>query len=388
MSKKIKLCAIATISKTMDWFLTDNMRNLAKHGYDITLICNMDEGFAERNSDYAKCIDLKMHRGINVGDFLTMPLKLRRIFKENAFDIIYYITPNASFYASLGGKLAGVHTRIYCQAGLRYVALDGIQRTVFKTLEKLTCKFSTTVRAQSPLNRQFAVEEELCPPEKISVVGIGGTTGVQLSACDAFDHALARGELRGEYNIPYNAFVYGYVGRVNADKGIQELIVAFENVQAAHKDAWLMLVGMIDESNAVALEIMERAQNNPHIVFTGNVPPDAVYRYMAVFDVLTHPTYREGFGKVLQEAMGMSLPIVTTNVRGPSEVVEDGVSGILVEVKNADALAAAMQELYQSREERELLAAAGRKRAETYFDRPIMLNNFLEDMETVAAEIQ
>ena len=118
-------------------------------------------------------------------------------------------------------------------------------------------------------------------------------------------------------------------------------------------------------------------------MLTGNVPPSEVYYHMAMFDTLTHPTYREGFGKVLQEAMGVGLPIITTNVPGPSEVVEAGVSGILCEVKNPDDLAEKMLNLYDDGVLRENLAAAGIERAEKYFDRPIMLNNILVDMNGI-----
>ena len=96
---------------------------------------------------------------------------------------------------------------------------------------------------------------------------------------------------------------------------------------------------MMDNANPISEDNMSVAQKNSHIVFTGNVPSEQVLRYMAMFDVLTHPTYREGFGKVLQEAMGMYLPIVTTDIPGPSEVVESGVSGILVEARNPNDLA-------------------------------------------------
>ena len=123
-----------------------------------------------------------------------------------------------------------------------------------------------------------------------------------------------------------------------------------------------------------------RDRENCHIFLTGNVPPLEVYQHMSMFDVLTHPTYREGFGKVLQEAMGVKLPIITTNVPGPSEVVENGVSGILVKDHDAEDLAEKMELIHNNKELREALAAAGRIRAETYFDRPIMLNNILEDM--------
>ena len=167
---------------------------------------------------------------------------------------------------------------------------------------------------------------------------------------------------------------------MNADKGINELVTAFCELQKTHDNIYLALVGMIDETNPISAENMRKAKENSHIFLTGNVPPSEVYPHMSMFDVLTHPTYREGFGKVLQEAMGMELPIITTNVPGPSEVVESGVSGILVNAHDAKDLAEKMELIYVDKQLRESIAKAGRKRAETYFDRPIMLNNILVDM--------
>ncbi len=382
-NKEIKICALTTVYKTMEWFVCDIMKELSKNGYEVTLICNMEDDFAEKHKDYAKCIDMKMSRGVNLKELITMPFKLRKIFKENKFDVIYYMSPNASMYAALGGWLAKVPVRVYSQTGIRYVSFSGIKRSIFRLIEKFTCMFSTCIKAQSPKNMQFAIEEKLCKEDKISVVGIGGTTGVLLKQCDAFEHDKTKKEFREKYGIPTNAFLFGYVGRVNADKGIGELLEAFENVQANYSDTWLVLVGMIDDANPISEEQMRYAKNNQRIVFTDNVQANQVYQHMAMFDVLVHPTYREGFGKVLQEAMGMSLPIITTNVPGPSEVVENGVSGILVEVKNSHALSDAMLQLYECEELRTSLARAGRVRAEKYFDRPIMLRNQLDDMDMI-----
>lgn len=378
--KKVKICALTTISKTMDWFIVDSMRNLAKNGYDVTLVCNMEKGFAERNQDYAECINLPMSRGVNLSDLIKMPWKLYKLFKREKYDVIYYTTPNVSLYASIAGWLAGTKCRFYNQCGLRYVSFEGKKRAVFKAIEKFTCKLSTTVREQSPMNRQFAIDEGLCPAKKISVVGIGGTTGVSLQQVDCFDKAESKRSLREKYGIPQKGFLYGYVGRVNADKGINELITAFCELQKKHDDIYLVLVGMIDDTNPILPVNMRTAKENAHIFLTGNVPPSEVYPHMSMFDVLTHPTYREGFGKVLQEAMGVQLPIITTNIPGPSEVVESGVSGILVKDHDAKDLAEKMERIYADKEMRDSIAKAGRKRAETYFDRPIMLNNILKDM--------
>lgn len=380
---KKKICALTTISKTMDWFIVDSMRNLADNGYDVTLICDMEDGFAERNEDYAKCINIPMSRGVSVRDLLTVPLKLRKIFRDNRFDIIYYTSPNVSLYASIGGLLAGINKRVYSQCGLRYVSFSGVKKRVFWLVEKLTCMLSTTIRAQSPQNMQFAINEHLCTKDKISVVGIGGTIGVKLSDCDAFNHEQFRQDLRRKYGIPQDSFVYGYVGRINADKGINELVSAFMNLHKKYQNIYLVMVGMFDNANPITNENMLIAKSNSNIIMTGNVPSDEVYAHMAMMDVLTHPTYREGFGKVLQEAMGVGISIITTNVPGPREVVEKDISGILVEPRNPADLAEKMELIYQDADMRHRIATAGRKRAEQYFDRPIMLKNILEDMDKI-----
>lgn len=383
MRRKYKICALTTISKTMDWFIVDSMRNLSKNGYDVTLISNMEEGFIDRNSDYATCINLPMSRGVSIVDIFKCTNFLRKYFKKEKFDAIYYTSPNVSLYASIAGLLAGIPIRIYSQCGLRYVSFSGIKKKIFWFVEKITCMLSTTIRSQSPMNMQFAIDEKLCSKEKISVVGIGGTTGVDLAKCDSFDHEKMKRILRNKYNIPQDAFLYGYVGRVNADKGINELIEAFTMLQKKYNDIYLVLVGMMDDTNPINHKNREIVKNNAHIITTGNVPPDQVYPYMAMFDILTHPTYREGFGKVLQEAMGVGIPIITTNVPGPSEVIENNVSGILIEVKSSKDLKEKMEYLYNNKDKRSFFAFNGRKRAEKYFNRPIMLNNILVDLNKI-----
>lgn len=384
--RKIKIGVLSTISKTMDWFIVPSMRNLEKHGYEITLICNMEDDFAERNNDYAKCIHLPMSRGASIKNMFSSICALVRIFREEKFDLLYYMSPNASMYAAVAGIIAGVRTRIYNQTGIRYVSLTGIKRWIFKTVEKLTCLFSTHVKAQSPKNMAFAIAEGLCKREKVSVVGIGGTIGVELDKCRSFDHERARQELREKYGIPGSAFVYGYVGRVNADKGINELVQAFGRISGQRGEMYLALVGMLDDTNPISEANMETAKNSSRIILTGNVPPSQVYAHMCMFDVLVHPTYREGFGKVLQEAMGVGIPIITTDVPGPSEVVENGISGILCRVRDPEDLAEKMLLLHDESALRERFAKEGMVRAEKYFDRSLMLENILQDMNKIACK--
>ena len=360
-----------------------SMRYLSENGYDVTLVCNMSEGFCDRHGDYAKCVDLKMSRGVSVKDLFSCTFELYKLFRKEKFDIVYYATPNVSLYASVAATLAGIKNRNYCQWGIRYVAFTGLKRKIFKLVEKLTCAFSKTIRSASPMNMEFSISEKLCKKEKISVIGIGGTVGVELDKCESFDRIEARKTWRSYYGIPEDSFVYGFVGRINVDKGIDELITAFKSVSAEIPNASLVLIGDVDEINPIKQENFDYAKNADNIVLTGNVQSNLIYEHMAMFDILVHPSYREGFGKVLQEAMGMKVPVITTNIPGPSEVIENNVSGILANVKDSSDLASKMLMLYNDASLRNRFAEEGYKRAKTYFDRPIMLKNILEDVNKI-----
>lgn len=379
MQKKIKICALTTISKTMDWFVVDSMRNLAKNGYDVTLVCDMDDGFIERNSDFAKCVPVKMSRGIDFKGAVNGIKTFYKIFKENKFDIIQYSTPNAALYASIAGMFAKIPVRVYGQWGIRYVTFKGVKKFVFKTLEKITCIFSTDVRAQSYKNRLFAINEGLCKEKKISVIGIGGTIGVDFNEFDINKRDEYRKQIRETYNILDDDFVFGFVGRLNVDKGINELIEAFKDIE----NAKLMLVGMIDDNYGPSKRNLAFAKSSPNIIITGNVPPSEVPKYISCFDVLVHPTYREGFGKVLQESMAMCTPIITTDVPGPSEVIENDISGILVPAKDSISLKGEMLSLMEDIGRRERYVKSARARAEKYFQRHIMLQNILDEYNKI-----
>ena len=381
-----KICFITTVSITLKSFVVETAKYLHNEcGYDVTLICDNDEEFAASLPEYIHYIPVHMSRGIDLSGFASV-LKFYKVFRKEKFDLIQYSTPNAACYASIASFLARVPIRLYAQWGIRYIGLSGKGRQIFKLIEKMVCKLSTHIRSQSPKNMQFAIDEKLCKADKISVIGIGGTIGVDLKECDLVDKEETRKNLREKHSIPENAFVFGFVGRINKDKGINEYLTAFEKLQEKYDDVYLALVGGIDNKNPIDAKLMEAAQNNNRVVFTGSVSANEVYSYMSMMDVLVHPTYREGFGKVIQEGMGMCLPIITTDIPGPSEVIENNISGILAEVKNSDDLASKMDLVYSDENMRKSFAKEGRLRAEKYFDRPIMLNNIACEMEKILKE--
>ena len=377
-----KICFITTIQLTMDTFVVPFAKVLAENGYEVTYICNMNEEFATRNSGYAKCISLPMRRGFHFFDIFKYTAKLMKIFKKEKFDVVYYATDNASFYSSIAGTFAKIPVRLYAQWGIHYVAATGLSRTIMKFLEKTTCRFSTVIRAQSPKNRQIAIDEKLCKPGKIKVLGLGGTVGVDFAEYEFDKKEEFRQTIRGQYGLTSEDFVFGFVGRITQDKGCVELLTAFKKGDFSDY-AKLMLVGMYDGCEGELLELIEWAKTSEKVVFTGHVKSNEVCKYMSAFDVMVHPTYREGFGKVLQEGLAMGLPIITTDVPGPSEVVEEGVSGMLVPSKDADVLCVAMKNLMADKELMGKFSINGRKRAEENFERSKMVGNILADLNEI-----
>ena len=370
-----KICFITTVSITLKSFVVETAKYLHNNcGYDVTLICDNDEEFAKSLPEYIHYIPVPMSRGIDLSGFASV-LKFYKVFKQEKFDLIQYSTPNAACYASIASFLARVPIRLYAQWGIRYIGLEGAGRKIFKFIEKIVCRLSTHIRSVSPLNLQFAVNEGLYPKIKAKVVGNGGTIGVDMQNYDINKKSEWRNEIRNKYNINDNDFVFGFAGRVSADKGCTELLTAFKNIAEKNKNAKLLVVGPLEDNCGLPQEIINWAKTSENVVLTGLVQNKDMKMYYSAMNILVHPTYREGFGMVIQEAGALAVPVITTKIPGASEVMVDGTSCILVEPKNADELEDAMEELLDNIEKAKLIGDNAYNRTKELYDRPIMLEN-------------
>lgn len=366
---------ITTVSLTLKVFVVETAKYLhEKLGYDVTFICDADEKFQSQLPDFIHYIPVRMGRGIDFSALKSIKA-LFRIFKEERFDMVQYSTPNAACYASIAARIARVPIRLYCQWGIRYVGMRGLSRKIFKTIEKIVCRNSTDIRAVSPLNKAFAVAEGLYPENKAIVVGHGGTIGVDMRQYDILRKDENRDKIRRLYGIPADSFVYGFAGRISADKGSLELLTAFRDVAESEPQAKLLIVGPVEDNCGVPSEILEWARNSKQVVMTGMIDGSKMNEYYSAMDVLVHPTYREGFGMVLQEAGALGIAIITTKIPGASEVMEENVSCLLVEPKNAPELQRAMEKLIANKENARKMGQAAYERTKRLYNRPIMLEN-------------
>ena len=367
MEKK-KICCITTVDVTQIAFVADAMYQFVEKGHEVTLVCSDTTKVRKMKGNSFCYVDMPMKRGVSFSDMLVMPWKFRKFFKHEDFDFVQYATPNASLFASAGAWMAGVPVRLYCQWGIRYVGVSGIMRKVLKSLEHLTCYLSTDICPASQKNLEYAVNEGLYRPDKAKIIGNGGTIGVDLAKYDIEHKQKCKDEVLVQYPVLKDKLVICSVGRLSRDKGSFELLEAFNRLAKEREDIVLMMVGDTEDNipeNLIPVTKHER------VLFTGFT--NEVNKYLSACDVLVHPSYREGFSMVIQEAMAMQLAVVTTDIPGPSEVIEEGVTGILVQPRDTDSLYEGLKEILSNKTQMEQMAVAGRKRCEKLFNRQRML---------------
>lgn len=377
INKTIQYCAVTTVSTNMDSFVIPAMEELRRCGYDVTLVCNMSDDFAANRPDYFKYIPINIERGFHFFSTLKSIFALYKIFRKNKIDMVQYGTENAAFCASIASFFAGVPVRIYEHWGARYIGYTGLKKIVSGTIEWTAAFFSTDVRQVSPMNMEMCVQDHIYRRKKAKVLGRGGTVGVDLETFDVAKKYYYSSEIREKYGINANDTVFGYVGRIHRDKGLNELFSVFRYISDRNTNCYLIVVGTVDIENPIDFENMGWALNSDKVIFTGGVRD--VYRYIAAFDIMVHPTYREGFGMVLQEAAAMKVPIITTNIMGPAEFVQNNKTGILVEKADEEQLMSAMYNLMNDKDLQNDLAEKAFDLVQREFDRKIMVKRIADD---------
>lgn len=374
-----KICFITTISGTLLSFVRDFAIYMHENGdYDITFICDEDEKLEKVLPNYIHYIPIEMKRGISIGGILSC-LKMCKIFRKNQFDLIQYSTPNAALYASIAGWFARIPVRLYCQWGIAYVGFIGLKRKIFKCEEKFVCSLSTWIEPDSIGNLNFSHKEKLYPEKKGSVVHKGSASGVSLEKFDISKKIFYRREIREKYDIPEEAFVYGFVGRITGDKGINELLAATKLILKKYKNVYLMIVGGMDKEESVNTNLFEWSKKSCNVIYCGAT--NEVQKYMSAMDCYVMPSYREGFGLTVVEAGAMGIPVICTNIPGPTDAIHDQETGLIIEKKNVEALRTAILKIYSDPEMAKKLGQAGYENVKTNYEQKRLFKYILQDRD-------
>jgi glycosyltransferase involved in cell wall biosynthesis len=238
--------------------------------------------------------------------------------------------------------------------GLRLETLTGLRRRVLLIAERIAAACAHLVVCNSESLRAQATALQIADESKLHLIGSGSSNGVDV---DRFSPGPE--EVRERLGISPHAPVIGFVGRLTRDKGVPELIDAFDQIVAAAPRARLLLVGWFDESDdSLSEELRARIDHHPSIVRTGFVADTAPY-YRAM-DMMVLPTWREGFPNVVLEAAATGIPVITTLSTGSRDAVLAEVTGILIPAGYPEAIAEAVLRLIRHPGERHRMGTAAR----------------------------
>jgi glycosyltransferase involved in cell wall biosynthesis len=384
-SRPVRLCRIVTVPITFNTLLREQLRYLTHQGMDVTLVSSPGMGL----ETIAKSLNINYHsiamaRKAEPLRDLHALFALTRLLKHKRFDIVHSSTPKAGLLTALAGILARTPVRIHTFTGQVWVEMKGVSRKILRLCDWIIGHLNTQCYADSESQRDFLVKERLVKASKISVLGAGSVSGVDLKR---FNPRLFGGKrtssLLQELGIQKQSLIILFVGRLTKDKGIRELISAFLTLQGELKKIDLILVGPFEpERDPLPKETLDELSYNPRIHVVGfSEEPE---KYMAAADVFCLPSYREGFGSVIVEAAAMGLPSVASRVAGLVDAVVDGETGLLVPAKDVTALKQALMKMLSAPEMRLQMGRAARRRAISDFDSRTINQLLVEEYKKLA----
>ncbi len=356
--RNIRLCVMATIGKSIQILYAGRLEYMMSQGFEITVVCassELDDAIRARG---VRLKTIPLTRAITPGTDIGALRELYRFLQDERFDLIEVSTPKAALLGSIAAWLARCGPVVHLLQGLVYEASTGVQSALLRASTWVPSHLTNITVSVSDSVRDQVVQDGLCEPQRIRVLGPGTVNGIDMVRF-APEKKSGRSATRASYKIAQDAVVFGFVGRMVRDKGVEELIHAFDGVQKEFPQAVLLIVGVYEERDKPSESTILLISSHPgvrHVGWQSDVVP-----FMAAMDVFVLPTYREGFPTVLLEAAAMGIPSVTTNATGARDAVIDGSTGLRVPVKDVSALKSAMARLAGDSSLRDSMGQAGRE---------------------------
>ncbi|MCR4404989.1 MAG: glycosyltransferase family 4 protein [Candidatus Acetothermia bacterium] len=371
MSWKIKVLQSAAVDVTIKFLLLPLIDRLIQEGYEVHIACSPGRHLRELAELGYTVHPITIARRISPLSNLKSLWQLYRLMRRERFDIVHVHTPVAAVLGRVAAKLARVPIIIYTAHGFYFHELMAPwKRRLIIWVERLLGRYCTDMLfTQSGEDRGTAIKERIATEERAIWIGNGVDT-------QAFTIS-PKPSLRTELGLDPEDKVIGFIGRLVGEKGVEELLEALGQVIEEIPRAKLLVVGDTLESDrdrraTERLQQLIRRNNlEDRIKFTGF--REDIPGLLSIMDLFVLPSHREGMPRTILEAMAAGKPVVTTNIRGCREEVVGGVTGLLVPVKDPEALAQAIIRVLSDENLARRMGQAGRKRAVEEFDERFVL---------------
>jgi glycosyltransferase involved in cell wall biosynthesis len=378
MSKQT-LVRITTVPLSLEKLLTGQLHFMSSF-YNVIAISS-DEKRLEKygKQENVAIFSIEMTRQITPIKDVMAVIKLYFFLKKTKPLLVHTHTPKAGIVGMLASKLAGVPNRLHTVAGMPLLEQTGLKRKILDFVEKLTYSCATNVYPNSFKMKDIIIENAYCPTSKLKVLGNGSSNGIDTSYFDESHFSVEYKEkLKKELGILPTDFVFIFVGRMVADKGINELIAAFIDLQKQRKEVKLLLVGPFEqELDPLNEETLNHIETNTSIYSVGyqlDVRP-----YFAIANSLVFPSYREGFPNVVMQAGAMGLPCIVTDINGCNEIIEDKKNGCIIPVKNQKAILESMINFIDDKEQFFEMQQNARSMIVSRFEQKMMWDSILKE---------
>ena len=356
--------------------------------YEVIAVSSEEERLKELGKEIGvRTYPVKMTREITPEKDLASLWKLYRFFKKEQPLIVHTHTPKAGIAGMIAAKMAGVPLRLHTVAGLPFLEAKGAKRKVLEYVEKVTFASATKVFPNSVRIYEFLRDNKFASEEKLKVIGKGSSNGIDTSYFDPAKFSQEeKNKIRKSLNIPEKDLVFVFVGRLVRDKGINELVDAFEKINKRFPETTLLLVGPFEaELDPLKPETINKILNHSKIVEVGY--QNDVRPYLAIGDVLTFPSYREGFPNVVMQAGAMGLASIVTNINGCNEIVQEGVNGAIIPVRSTSALVGAMKRMILDGEYRKSMGGNSRALIKENYERQEIWKALLAEYKGLEAQL-
>ena len=364
---------VVNISFVIPYFLGKQLNWFVEKGHKEYIICSPSNELDSFAQDYHfEYRPIEILRKISIVKDIKAVLKTYQYIKEIKADVVTGHTPKGGLVAMLAAWLAKVPKRIYFRHGLVYETSRGLKRSLLVIIDRLASRLATNIVCVSPSVARKSIEDKLNPNEKQVVLAHGTCNGIDTRRfCKEFVQDEVTNALKIQLSINEGDFVIGFAGRLVRDKGIIELVRAYQEIRKQHNNVRLMLVGMLEIRDALPEDVVKTIKEDQGIISTGYVGYDTIEQYYALMDVYVLPSYREGFPTSVLEASSMEIPVITTRATGCCDSIIDGETGLFVGHDDKE-LEQALRELYTNASMRELMGKAGRKFVEDNFKQEIV----------------
>lgn len=369
---KKRICFVVAVAGTAQSFLRDHIKALYED-YNVYLVGNIKGVKEVEMLNLTGWEQIDIERSISLGNDLKAVRQLASYFKKMKFDAVHSVTPKAGLVCALAGFLARVPIRIHIFTGQVWATRRGAMRFMLKSIDRLIVKLNTHILVDGNSQKNFLVQQGVVSKTKAHVLGDGSISGVNMVR---FNPSVeTRIAVRKELGITDDKVVFVFMGRLNHDKGLYELLPAFNRLSENNKNTFLLLFGMDEENVAATFGQYNKLTNENFLYYGATREPQ---RMLQAGDVFVLPTYREGFGSSVIEAACLGLPTITSDAYGVLDASMPGKTGLQCKVGDVESLYACMKELADDAEKRKAFGKAGRKRVQEKFAGAVVVKHWKE----------